>query len=98
MRVSIATLLAAAYTGLATACSQQPVGSNPSGNPISAPVLQVVEAGKPFTITWNVRIEFPYFSRLLTLTEFIAYHPRNRVHCASPWSCDQCDPHRLPGR
>ena len=56
MRVSIVTLVAAAYTGLASACSQQPVGSNPSGNPITAPVLQVVPAGKPFDITWNVRI------------------------------------------
>ena len=57
MRVSIVTLVAAAYAGVATACSQQPVGSTPSGNPISAPVLQVVEAGKPFQITWNVRID-----------------------------------------
>lgn len=55
MRVAILTLVAAAYTGLATACSQQPVGSVPSGNPITAPVLQVVEAGKPFAITWTVR-------------------------------------------
>lgn len=58
MRVSIVTLVAAAYTaaytGLATACSQKAaVGTNPSGNPITAPVLQVVEAGKPFDITWN---------------------------------------------
>lgn len=56
MRVAILTLVAAAYTGLATACAQKPVGSQPSGNPISRPVLEVVEAGKPFTITWQVRI------------------------------------------
>ena len=92
MRVSIVTLVAAAYTGLATACSQQPVGSTPSGNPITAPVLQVVPAGAPFDITWTVRLELPNFPPACRLTDFTANYPRNRVDCASPGSLDQRDP------
>lgn len=54
MYFSTASIVAVAFAGLASACSQLPVGSNPSGNPINLPTLnQVVPAGVPFTITWT---------------------------------------------
>lgn len=57
MHFSLATIVATSMIGLASACNQKPVGSNPQGNPISQPVTtSVVTAGKPFTITWNVCI------------------------------------------
>ncbi|KAG7006950.1 hypothetical protein G7Y79_00012g032860 [Physcia stellaris] len=54
MRVST-SLIASALTAVvsATTCKQQPIG-NPSGNPIGLPGLaQQVQAGTPFTITWE---------------------------------------------
>ena len=58
MRFTIGSLVA--FVGIASAasgCSQAPVGDTPSGNPIAAPGLnQVVPAGTPFTITWNVSV------------------------------------------
>lgn len=93
MRVSIVTLVAAAYTGLATACSQQPVGPNPSDNPISATVLEVVEAGKPFVITWNVLI---WFLRLSFRSHADWTHsPPPQEPCPLSWSRCQRDPDRL---
>ncbi|MCJ1464094.1 hypothetical protein MMC07_002706 [Pseudocyphellaria aurata] len=54
MYLATATIVGAVLAGIASACSQLPVGSNPSGNPINLPTLnQVVPAGKPFTISWN---------------------------------------------
>ena len=55
MRFSVAAFVFAAYAGLTSAYTT-PVGATPSGNPISAPGLnEIVPAGTPFTITWNVR-------------------------------------------
>ena len=63
MYFSVATVVAVVFAGIASACSQLPVGSTPSGNPIGLPTLnQVVPAGKPFTITWNVRVSLPSVS------------------------------------
>jgi hypothetical protein len=99
MRLSIVTLMATAYAGVATACSQLPVGSNPSGNPISAPALQVLEAGKPFPITWSVRVQVLQFLHItLHSNRTTAYHSRNRLHCASLGPCDQRDTDWVPGR
>lgn len=56
MRFALASLVA--FVGISSAasgCSQAPAGDTPSGNPIAAPGLgQIVPAGTPFTITWNV--------------------------------------------
>ncbi|MCJ1229666.1 hypothetical protein MMC12_006335 [Toensbergia leucococca] len=53
MQFSICTLLSAALVGLASAYTQ-PVGANPSGNPIVLPGLnQIVPAGTPFTVQWT---------------------------------------------
>ena len=57
MRFSTYALVPAFVAALASAAWdhpwQQPVGDNPSGNPISAPGLnQIVPVGTPFTITW----------------------------------------------
>ena len=58
MRFAAASLIA--FVGVASAasgCSQAPSSGDPSGNPIAAPGLnQVVPAGTPFTITWNVSV------------------------------------------
>ncbi|KAL8938036.1 MAG: hypothetical protein Q9216_004108 [Gyalolechia sp. 2 TL-2023] len=55
MKFSVAAIVSASLAGFAAAqtCSTKPVGDNPSGNPISAPLNQVVKAGTPFTITWT---------------------------------------------
>ncbi|KAL8933820.1 MAG: hypothetical protein Q9211_005563 [Gyalolechia sp. 1 TL-2023] len=55
MKFSVAAIVSASLAGFAAAqtCSTKPVGDNPSGNPISAPLNQVVNAGTPFTITWT---------------------------------------------
>lgn len=54
-----ATFVAAALAGLASACVQQPTGAL-GGNPINTPGLgQIVDAGKPFAITWNVSLPQP---------------------------------------
>ncbi|MCJ1258850.1 hypothetical protein MMC24_006684 [Lignoscripta atroalba] len=53
MRTSITALIAAAVAGLASAYTQ-PVGANPSGNPITSPGLnEIVSVGTPYSITWN---------------------------------------------
>lgn len=74
MRVSTSLIASAALTAVvsATTCKQQPVG-NPSGNPIGLPGLaQQVQAGTPFTITWEVcswpLIEIKSFGLSLTST------------------------------
>ena len=55
MRFSIAAAVLA-LTGFTNAYTT-PVGANPSGNPIFKPGLsEIVPVGKPYTITWNVRI------------------------------------------
>lgn len=55
MHFSAAIITTAAFTALVSACKQKPVGDNPSGNPIGLPGLaQQVQAGTPFTITWQV--------------------------------------------
>ncbi|KAL9006946.1 MAG: hypothetical protein Q9188_000322 [Gyalolechia gomerana] len=55
MKFSVAAIVSASLAGFAAAqtCSTKPVGDNPSGNPISAPLNQIVKAGTPFTITWT---------------------------------------------
>ena len=54
MHFSVATIVAAAFAGFASAYTT-PVGANPSGNPIYKPALaEIVPAGNPYTITWNV--------------------------------------------
>ncbi|KAL9596994.1 MAG: hypothetical protein Q9219_005420 [cf. Caloplaca sp. 3 TL-2023] len=55
MKFSLAAIVSASFAGLATAqtCSTKPVGDNPVGNPISAPLNQIVPAGTPFTVTWT---------------------------------------------
>ena len=55
MHFSAAIITTAAFTALVSACKQKPIGDNPSGNPIGLPGLaQQVQAGTPFTITWQV--------------------------------------------
>lgn len=64
MYFSTSIIVAATVAGLASACPQLPVGSNPSGNPINLPTLnQAVPAGTPFTITWNVCISLEQLVR-----------------------------------
>ncbi|KAL8835839.1 MAG: hypothetical protein Q9170_003162 [Blastenia crenularia] len=55
MKFSIAAVVSASLAGFAAAqtCSTKPVGDNPVGNPISAPLSQIVPAGTPFTVTWT---------------------------------------------
>ncbi|KAL8719698.1 MAG: hypothetical protein Q9225_003330 [Loekoesia sp. 1 TL-2023] len=55
MKFSVAATVAASLASLAAAqtCSTKPVGDNPVGNPIHAPLNQIVPAGTPFTITWT---------------------------------------------
>lgn len=51
------TAFSAAFLGLASAYTQ-PVGDNPSGNPISKPGLgEIVPVGTPYTISWNPTTE-----------------------------------------
>ena len=74
MRFTIGILVA--FVGIASAasgCSQAPVGDTPSGNPIAAPGLnQVVPAGTPFTITWNVSVTPVLCHTLRHFTDSIA--------------------------
>lgn len=56
MQYSFYTLMTAGLAGLAAAYTT-PVGDSPSGNPIVTPSLgEVVPAGVPYTIKWNVRL------------------------------------------
>jgi hypothetical protein len=53
MQLSLAAIVAAAFTSLASAYTQ-PVGAQPSGNPTSHPALaEQVPVGVPFDITWT---------------------------------------------
>ena len=55
MQYSVYTLMTAGLASLAAAYTT-PVGDTPSGNPIVTPSLgEVVPAGAPYTIKWNVR-------------------------------------------
>ncbi|KAI4212868.1 MAG: hypothetical protein LQ351_004393 [Letrouitia transgressa] len=56
MRLSVVAIVSTAFASIAfgqNQCSTKPVGDNPSGNPISAPLNEVVPAGTPFTISWT---------------------------------------------
>ncbi|KAI4163072.1 MAG: hypothetical protein LQ342_003390 [Letrouitia transgressa] len=56
MRLSIAAVISTAFVAIAfgqNQCSTKPVGDNPSGNPISAPLNEVVPAGTPGKYVWT---------------------------------------------
>ncbi|KAI4121144.1 MAG: hypothetical protein LQ338_006536 [Usnochroma carphineum] len=56
MKFSAAALASASFASVVAGqgcASQKPVGDNPSGNPIHAPLSQIVPAGTPFTVVWT---------------------------------------------
>ena len=60
----------------AQTCNHKAVGSTPAGNPTIAPAVgEQVTPGKPFKITWTVRLPCVLFSSEL-LTRILEYYRR----------------------
>ncbi|KAF2274434.1 uncharacterized protein EI97DRAFT_451746 [Westerdykella ornata] len=49
----VKSAVVALFAAFAAAQLHPPVGDKPEGNPITRPLNEAVEAGKPFTITWQ---------------------------------------------
>lgn len=61
MKYSVAAIISASLAGLVAAqgCNQKVDPAKQTGNPIRAPLTEIVPAGTPYNIRWDVRLSTP---------------------------------------